>query len=255
MASAVETTSHPLLESYLHQLRLPAFLAYYRQFATDAAQGQQDHVRFLLALAEQEVQQREQNRRQRRIKAARFPALKELADFDFSALPTLNKAAVLDLARGEYIQRQESVLFIGPTGTGKTHLASGLGLAACRQGLKVRFWTAAGLVSELLQAQDEHRLHRVIAAARQWQLVILDEVGFIPFSPAGAQAFFTFCAELYERVALLVTTNLKFADWIQIFGEERLTAALLDRLTHHAHIVELVGESYRFRQRLQQDQA
>ena len=247
--------AHLLLDSYLRQLRLPTFLAHYRQFADDAVQHNQDHVRFLLALAEQEVTQREQNRRQRRIKAARFPVLKELADFDFSALPNLNKAQVLDLARGEYIQRRETILFIGQPGTGKTHLASALGLEACRQGLKVRFWTAAGLVSELLQAQDEHRLHRVIASARQMHLVILDELGFIPFSPAGAQTLFTFCSELYERAAMIVTTNLKFADWVQIFGDERLTAALLDRLTHHAHILELVGESYRFRQRLQEAQA
>jgi DNA replication protein DnaC len=116
----------------------------------------------------------------------------------------------------------------------------------------VRFWTAAGLVNELLQAQDEHRLHRFIAAALKMDLILLDELGFIPFSPSGAQVLFTFCSELYERLALILTTNLKFADWIQVFGDERLTAALLDRLTHHAHILELVGESFRFRQRMKE---
>jgi DNA replication protein DnaC len=140
---------------------------------------------------------------------------------------------------------------IGNPGLGKTHLATGLAAAACRQGRKVRFWTAAGLVNELLQAQDEHRLHRFIAATLKLDLVVLDELGFIPFSQNGSQALFTFCSELYERLALIITTNLKFADWVQIFGDERLTAALLDRLTHHAQIVELLGESYRFRQRSQ----
>ena len=244
--------TNALLETHLRQLRLPTFLQNYAQFATDASRNKQDHVRYLLALAEVEVTQREQNRRKRRIKAARFPVLKELADFNFSAIPNLDKARVLDLARGEYISRRESILLVGNPGLGKTHLAIGLGLAACRQGHKVRFWTAAGLVNELLQAQDELRLHKLIVSALKFKLVVLDEVGFIPFMPNGAQALFTFCSELYERVAILVTTNLKFADWTQVFGDERLTAALLDRLTHHAHVLELVGESYRFRQRMEQ---
>ena len=243
-----------LLESYLRQLRLPTFLKNYASFAADAARHNQDHVRFLLALAEQEINQREANMLQKRIKAARFPLMKELADFDFSALPTLNKAQIMDLSRGEYIHKQETLILIGNPGLGKTHLATGLALAACRQGRKVRFWTAAGLVNELLLAQDEHRFNKLITATLKLELVVLDELGFIPFSSTGAQALFTFCSELYERVALIVTTNLKFADWVQVFGNERLTAALLDRLTHHAHIVELVGESFRFRQRMHGDQ-
>jgi len=243
---------NPLLDTYLHQLRLPTFVKNYSQFAADAARNEQDHVRFLLALAEQEISQRERNLLQKRIKAARFPMLKELADFDFSAVPLLNKAQVLDYARGDYIRKRESIIFIGNPGLGKTHLATGLALSACRQGRRVRFWTAAGLVNELLQAQDEHRLHRFIAAALKMDLILLDELGFIPFSPSGAQVLFTFCSELYERLALILTTNLKFADWIQVFGDERLTAALLDRLTHHAHIIELVGESFRFRQRMKE---
>jgi len=242
-----------LLATYLRQLRLPTFLKNYPQFAADAARNNLDHTRFLLALAEQEVHQRELNMIQRRIKAARFPVLKELADFDFSALPKLNKAEILDLTRGEYLQKRSSLIFIGNPGLGKTHLATGIALAACRQRRKVRFWTAASLVNELLQAQDEHRLHRFIAAALKMDLVVLDELGFIPFTATGAQALFTFCSELYERLSFILTTNLKFADWVQVFGDERLTAALLDRLTHHAHIIELVGESYRFRQRMQQE--
>lgn len=245
--------TNTLLETHLRQLRLPTFKENYAKFAEDAMQNNRDHIRYLLALTEVEVAQREQNRRQRRIKAARFPVLKELADFDFSAIPGLDKARVLDLARGEYISKRETIILVGNPGLGKTHLAIGLGLAACRQGHKVRFWTAAGLVNELLHAQEELRLHKFIATALKLKLVVLDELGFIPFTPNGAQALFTFCSELYERVAILVTTNLKFADWTQVFGDERLTAALLDRLTHHAHILELVGESYRFRQRMKQE--
>ena len=245
---------NPLLDSYLRQLRLPTFTKLYPQFAADAARNNHDTVRFLLALAEQEVNQRQLNMLQQRLKNARFPIIKELADFDFSCLPMLNKAQILDLARGEYIQQKQGLILIGNPGLGKTHLALGLASAACREGRRVRFWTAAGLVNELIQAQDEHRLHRFIASALKLDLVVLDELGFIPFSQNGAQALFTFCSELYERLALIITTNLKFADWVQVFGDERLTAALLDRLTHHAHIIELLGESYRFRQRAQQGQ-
>ncbi len=241
----------PLLDTYLRQLHLPAFNRNYLSFATDAAQRNLDYPRYLLALVEQEIHTREQNRIQRHVKAARFPVLKELADFDFSALPTLNKAHILDLARGEYISKRETLIFIGNPGLGKTHLSISLSLAACRQGRRVRFWTAAGLVNELLAAQAENRLHRLIALAQKQDLIVLDELGFIPFTPNGAHALFTFCSELYERTAMIITTNLQFANWIQLFGDERLTAALLDRLTHHAHIVELTGESFRFRQRMQ----
>jgi DNA replication protein DnaC len=238
-----------LLETYLRQLRLPGFLRNYQAFATDAARNNLDYPRYLLALAEQEVNQREQHRIQRRVKAAHLPVFKELADFDFSALPTLNKAQVIDLARGEYIRKCEPIVFIGNPGLGKTHLAISLALSACHQGRKVRFWTAAGLVNELLQAQDEHRLHRFIASALKLDLIVIDELGFIPFSADGAHALFTFCSEVYERLAMILTTNLKFADWVQVLNDERLTAALLDRITHHAHILELVGESFRFRER------
>lgn len=245
--------SNMLLETYLKQLRLPAVLQNYRKFADDSARTNLSYDRYLLALLEQEVAQREKNRQQRRIKAARFPALKDLATFDFSAVPDLNKARVLDLARGEYLVKREPILMVGNPGVGKTHVATGLALAACRQGYKVRFYNAAGLVNDMIQAQDEHRLTRFLNATLKHQLIVLDELGFIPFTPTGAQLIFQFCSVLYEQVALIVTTNLRFADWTQIFGDERLTAALLDRLTHRAHILEFVGESYRFRQRMQQD--
>ena len=243
---------NPLLETYLRQLRLPTFIKNYQVFAVDAARNNLDHICYLQALVEQEVHNRDQNRIVRRIKAARFPVLKELADFDFSALPNLNKALILDMARGEYINNRSTLIFIGNPGLGKTHLAISLAMAACRQGHKVRFWTAANLVNELIAAQDEHRFHKLITSAQKLNLVVIDELGFIPFTANGAHALFTFCSEIYERVALILTTNLHFSDWSQLFGDERLTAALLDRLTHHATIIELVGESFRFRQRMQE---
>lgn len=247
------TTEHMLLETYLKSLRLPTFLANYRKFAEEAAQAGQSYDRFLLALAEQEVAQRERNRIARRIKGAHFPVLKELADFDFSCLSSPSKQRVVDLARGAYIEKAESIIMVGNPGLGKTHVTIGIALAACRQGLKVRFYNAAALVNELIQAQEEHRLPKLIASLLKHHLIVLDELGFIPFSTNGAHLIFQLCSTLYERVAMIVTTNLRFAEWTQVFGDEQLTSALLDRLTHHAHILEFVGESYRFRQRMQRE--
>jgi len=240
-----------LLDTYLKQLRLPVFQRHWRKVAEEAARAHLGYDRYLLALAEQELAQRDQHREERRIKAAHFPVLKELADFDFTCVASLNKLQVLDLARGGYIQKAEPLLMVGNPGLGKTHLTIGLGLAACRQGYKVRFYNAAGLVNELQQTQDKHQLARFLTLTLKQQLVVIDELGFIPFSPPGAQLLFQFCSALYERVALIVTTNLRFAEWTQVFGDERLTGALLDRLTHRAIVLEFVGESYRFRQRMQ----
>ena len=244
-----------LLEAHLKALRLPTFLKNYPKFAAEAAQADHTYARFLLALAEQEVAQRERNLIARRIKSARFPVLKELADFDFSCISSPNKQRVLELARGSYIQKAEPIILVGNPGLGKTHVAAGLALAACRQGHKVRFYNTAGLVNELIVAQNEYTLPKFLATALRQRLIVLDELGFIPLSPVGAQLIFQFCSALYERVAVIVTTNLRFADWIQVFGNERLTAALLDRLAHRANILEFLGESYRFRQRMQQETA
>jgi DNA replication protein DnaC len=232
----------------LRELRLPTFLNNYRQVADDAARTQLSYDRFLLALAEQELATRDRNRQQQRIKAAHFPFLKELADFDFTCLDSPTQAQVLALSTGHYLQSVEPVILVGNPGLGKSHVAIALALAACRQGHKVRFYNVAALVNELLAAQTEQRLPRFISTALKQQLIVLDELGFIPFSPIAAQLLFQFCSALYERVPLLITTNLRFADWTQLFGDERLTAALLDRLTHRAHILEFVGESFRLRQ-------
>ena len=240
-----------LLESYLRQLRLPHCLKHYQKLAHEAAQESLSYERFLLALVEGEVNQREAQRVERSISAARFPVLKALADYDFSAVPGLSKARVLDLAQGSYIRKAEPILLVGNPGLGKTHVATGLALAACRQGKKVRFYNVAGLVNELIQAQHDLRLSRLLAQVGKHEVLVLDELGFIPFTATGAQLLFQLCSALYERVALIVTTNLRFAEWTSVLGDERMTAALLDRLTHKAHILEFVGESFRFRQRLQ----
>jgi DNA replication protein DnaC len=244
-------TSNPmLLDNYLKHLRLPGFLNHWRSFAVDAANSNLSYDRFLLALAEQEVARREQNGREQRIKSAHFPVIKELADFDFTAIPKLNRSKVLQLAESGYITKAESVIMIGVPGVGKTHIATSLGIQACRQGYRVRFYNAAALVNELIQSQDDHRLSKFLTSVSKQQLIIIDELGFIPFSSSGSHLMFQFFSNLYERVSMMVTSNLSFADWTQVFGDERLTAALLDRLTHKAHIIEFVGDSYRFRQRM-----
>jgi DNA replication protein DnaC len=243
---------HALLETYLKQLRLPAFLGHYQQVAQDAARTDLSYERFLLALCEAEMAQRDARRVERAIAAARFPVRKDLSAFDWRCVQGVSKARVLDLAQGGYIAKAEPILLVGNPGLGKTHVATGLALAACRQGLRVRFYNVAGLVNDLLAAQKELRLSRFMTQVGKLQLVVLDELGFLPFTPSGAQLLFQFCSALYERISLIVTTNLRFADWNSVLGDERMTAALLDRLTHKAHILEFVGESFRFRQRLQQ---
>jgi DNA replication protein DnaC len=242
-----------LLDSYLKTLGLRAFREQYRQVAEDAAQAHLSYDQFLLALAEQEIQRRETNRRSQLIKQAHFPTLKELADFDFTCLEDFPVQRLLSLVEtGSYLARAEPILMVGNPGLGKTHLATVLGLAACRMRHKVRFYNAAALVNDLILAQDEHRLQRFITSLAKQRLLILDELGFIPLSPTGAQLLFQLCSALHEHVAVLVTTNLAFADWTQVFGDDRLTGALLDRLTFRAHIFEFRGESFRFRARLNQ---
>ena len=246
-------TENLLLESHLKSLKLPTFVANYRKFAEEAAQADHPYDRFLLALAEQEVAQRKRNRITRQIKGAHFPLLKELAEFDFSCISSPSKQRIVELAQGAFVGKAESIIMVGNPGLGKTHLATSIALAACRKGLRVRFYNAAALVNELTLAQDEHRLSQLITSLLRYRLIVMDELGFIPLSTNGAHLMFQLCSALYERVAVMVTTNLRFAEWTKIFGDEQLTAALLDRLTHHAHILEFIGESYRFRERMQRE--
>lgn len=242
---SLPATDH--LEQHLKQLHLAALLRHYQGQAETAVQDQWPYEVYLADLMQREVDRRARNRRQRRIKDAHFPLLKELADFDFTAIPQLNQQQVMDLAQGRYLDRVESLLLVGNPGLGKTHIAIGLGVAACRQDRRVRFYTVTQLVNELQEAQATHQLPRYLDKARRHQLVILDEFGYVPFSPAGAQLLFQFCAALHERTSLIITTNLPFSDWVQVLGDERLTSGLLDRLTFRSHILEFLGDSYRFR--------
>jgi DNA replication protein DnaC len=255
VTNGVQAVDTVVLESYLKKLYLSAFIRHHEACAAEAAQSNQSYARYLLALAEQEVLEREARRRQRRLKEAKIPVIKELADFDFAQIPDLNPQKIRQLTTGEYIDKAEPVILIGNPGLGKTHIATALAVEATRQMRRVRFFNAAALVNELLKAQDEDRITSFINKALNHKLLVIDELGFIPFTATGAQLMFQLCSALYERVALIVTTNLKFADWTQVFGDERLTVALLDRLTHKAHIIEFVGESYRFRQRQQRREA
>jgi DNA replication protein DnaC len=243
-------TSDLLIKNHLKRLRLPYIAQSYSSLAKEAAAHNQSYQDYLLALLEGEVLQREENAQKLRLTKAHFPVFKTLDSFEFSAIPSLNKSLVIELSRGSYIQRQENVIFIGSYGTGKSHLAISLGICACRQGKRVRFYNAAGLSNELLEAQSQLRLSKLEASLSRYDLIILDELGFIPFSKEGAEALFSFCASRYERGSLIITTNLEFARWTEIFGDKALTGALLDRLTHHSHIIEMNGESYRFKQSL-----
>jgi DNA replication protein DnaC len=242
-------TPQVLLAHPLKALKLPAFLREHEKLARQCAAEGADHLRYLLRLAELELIEREGRTVERRIRAARFPTVKSLDSFDFPAVPSLNKALVLELARGEYIERRENVIALGNSGTGKTHVALGLGLAACQRGVSVGSTTAAALVHELLlEARDEKRLLRLQKQLAGYRLLIIDELGFVPLSKSGAELLFEIFSQRYERGATLVTSNLPFDEWTEVMGSERLTGALLDRLTHHVHILEMNGESYRLAQ-------
>lgn len=243
------------ITTYSKVLKLPVVARQYKSVAHDAEAAGRSYLDFLAAILEQEVSHREQNGVQMRIQQARFPFVKTLDAFDFTASPTLSKAKVLALTHCEWVGQHENVLLVGNSGTGKSHLGIALGIAACRAGKKVRFYTAANLVNELVAAQQEGSLHRLQRTWRRWDLVVLDEVGYIPFSATGSQLLFNFCSERYERGSLLITSNLEFARWTEVFGDEKLTAALLDRLTHRAHILPMNGESYRFRESIRRQQS
>ncbi len=237
-----------LLNHRLKSLRLPTVLREYGKLAKQAAAEGLDHVQFLARIIELEMIDRERRTIERRIKAAKFPAVKSLDSFDFKAIPALNKMQVLELARCEWVERRENVIALGPSGTGKTHIALGLGLSACQKGLSVGFVTAAALVHELMEARDERRLLRLQKQMVSHKLLIIDELGFVPLSKTGAELLFELISQRYERGATLITSNLPFDEWTETFGSERLTGALLDRLTHHVNILEMNGESYRLGQ-------
>lgn len=237
-----------LLKSNLRRLRLPAMAAEFAKLAREATSANEGHEQYLLRLTELEVAARSANALKMRIKQANFPVLKDFDTYDFTAMPSLNKPKILELARGEWLDQRFNCCLIGSPGTGKTHVAIALGLAACRQGKRVRFFTAATLVTRLEEAQKQYQLDRLLGQLDKTDLLIVDELGYLSFSRTGAELLFQVFADRYERASLLVTSNLAFSDWGQVFQGERMTAALLDRLTHRCHIFEMNGESYRFRE-------
>ena len=237
-----------LLAHHLKQLKLPTVLREYDKVARECARDGVDHPRYLLRLIELELIDRERRMVERRIRQARFPATKSLDTFVFTAIPSLNKMMVLELARCEYILRRENIIALGNSGTGKTHIALSLGLAACQKGFSVAFTTAAALVHQLMEARDERRLIKLQRDLQAVKLLIIDELGYVPLSPTGAELLFEVFSQRYEHGSTIVTSNLPFEEWTSVLGSERLTGALLDRLTHHVHILTMNGDSYRLAQ-------
>ncbi len=207
-----------------------------------------NYATYLLRLTERELIEREQRAAERRIKAAGFPVIKTIDTFDFTIQPSINESLVKELFRGEYIDARENVLLIGNSGTGKSHLATALSFAACAAGRKVRFYSVTNLVTQLLEKREERSLERFQKQLEKQHLLVLDELGYVPFSKAGAELLFEVVSRAYERTSLIVTTNLPFENWVEVMGNERLTGALLDRLTHRVHIIEANGESYRLKE-------
>jgi DNA replication protein DnaC len=228
-------------------LRLPTLGAEFGRMAEEAARNKQSHLGYLEALLDAEVDERERRTIQRRITDAHFPRLKTLEEFDFSQSPHLSAAQIGDLAAGGYIERAEPIVLIGDCGTGKTHLATGLSIAACRQKRRVRFTTAAGLVNELVEAHQQNQLRRALSRWHRYEVIAIDEVGYVPLAEVGAEFLFQVVADRTERAAIILTTNLPFSEWTQMFGNVRLCKALVDRVTDRAHIIETGLESYRFR--------
>ena len=245
---SASTKSTVLLMHHLKQLRLPTILREYSSVAAACSQDRASYPDYLLRLTERELLDRETRAAERRLKAARFPVIKTIDTFNFKAQSSVNEPLIRELLRGDYIEKRENVLLIGNSGTGKTHLASALGFAACSQGRKVRFTTVTKLVTDLLESREDHQLKRLLKQLERQELLILDELGYVPFSKAGAELLFDVVSRAYERTSLIVTTNLPFENWVEVLGNERLTGALLDRLTHRVHILEANGESYRLKE-------
>ena len=239
-----------LLNDNLKSLKLSTMIRNLQGHLRQAKQEKLGYDEFLLNLTEAEVQVRKENGRKRRLREAKFPLLKPLETFNFEAAPDLDARLIKELSSCEYVKKNRNIIFMGKSGTGKTHLATGLGMEACKQAVRTRFVTGCGLANELIEARDEKSLGRTVKRYASCGLLIIDELGYVPFSKEGAQLIFQILAERHERKSVMITTNKGFGDWTQIFGDPSMTAALLDRITHKAHVINCTWESYRLKETL-----
>jgi DNA replication protein DnaC len=239
-----------LLNDNLKSLKLSTMIRNMQSHLRQAKQDKLDYDEFLLNLTEDEVLVRKENGRKRRLREAKFPLLKPLETFNFEAAPDLDARLIKELSSCEYVKKNRNIIFMGKSGTGKTHLATGLGMEACKQGVRTRFVTGCGLANELIEARDEKLLGRTVKRYAGYGLLIVDELGYVPFSTEGAQLIFQILAERHERKPVMITTNMGFGDWTQMFGDPSMTAALLDRITHKAHVINCSWESYRLKETL-----
>jgi|TARA_B100000315_G_C14463585_1_gene534902 DNA replication protein DnaC len=237
-----------LIEYYLKKLKLPTILREHESMAVVCRNDGSDYQTYLMRLAERELLDREKRAAERRVREANFPVIKTMDTYNFKAQPSVNERMIRELMRGEYIDKKENILLIGNPGTGKSHLACALAFAACAQGQRVRFYTVTKLVTELIECREERSLQRLQKQLQRLKVLVLDELGYVPFTKTGAELLFEVISQAYEHHSLIVTSNLSFDEWTEVFGSERLTGALLDRLTHRCHILEANGESFRLRQ-------
>ena len=250
-APAKTQAMEALIEAHAIELKLPTVRRRFRALAEEALREQQTPVAYLAALLEAEMAERSERRERRRLLEARFPVMKRLEDFRFADNPKVSQAAIAALAECSWIDDRESVILIGESGTGKTMLATALAVCACQQGRRVRFTTLAGLANELQEAESKRELARVVARYARTELVVLDELGYLALPEGAAELVFQVISERNERASLIVTTNLPFGEWTKVFPDARLAKAVVDRITHRAHIIETGTESWRFRHGIQ----
>jgi DNA replication protein DnaC len=254
MAEVERQLEEAVIRQPCKQLRLPSVGAEFSSLADRCGKQNLTYQRYLNLLLSTEVEDRERHVVDRRLREARLPRMKILEEFDFAKSPQIKATQIRELAEGKYLERSEPIILIGECGTGKTHVATGLCVAACRQKKRVRFVTAAALVNELVEARHQNQLSRALQKWGRYELIALDEVGYVPMAEIGAEMLFQVVSERAEKAAIIMTTNLPFSEWTQVFTNARLCQALLDRLTDRAHIIETGTESYRFRRRLERKQ-